>query len=83
MGEAGFKKQHAKIFPRGEINVEDTKKNTETGETETEVRIFADGKFTPLGKEEEEEPDRIFHRTDEHNYYAPGAGLTVRRLQIP
>ncbi len=82
-GEAGFKKQHAKIFPRGEINVVDTKKNTETGETETEVRIFADGKFTPLAKEEEEEHDRVFHKTDEHNYYGARRGIDSSAFADP
>ncbi len=82
-GEAGFKKQHAKIFPRGEINVVDTKLNKETQETVTEVRIFADGKFTPLPKEQEAEHDRVFHKTDEHNYYGARRGIDSSAFANP
>ncbi len=83
-GEKGFEKQHAKVFKHGGVNVVDQKKNPETKQWETEVRIFADSKNTPLGSRAEElEHDRIFHKTDEHNYYGAKRGIDSSAFANP
>lgn len=83
-GEKGFAKQGSKAFEHGSVNVVDTHFHKETKTTTTEIRIFADSKFTPLTSEEEEKRhDYIFHKTDEHNYYGARRGIDSSAFANP
>lgn len=83
-GEKGFTKQGSKVFAHGTVNVVDTKRNPDTKQMETEVRIFADSNYTPLGSDEEEKRhDRIFHKTDEHYKYGAKRGVDSSAFEDP
>lgn len=67
-GKTPFEKQVSKEFEAGSISLATYVKATK----ETEVRVFADSQYTPLGSDDElKRHDEIFHKSDEkYNYRA-------------
>ena len=77
-GVGAFDKQVSKEFKRGTISL------ASSTSTETEVRIFADSKYTPLGSDAVmQEHDKIFHKTDEAQKYRAARGIDSSAFANP
>jgi hypothetical protein len=74
-----FEKQVSKTFEGGSISLASYIKATK----ETEVRVFADSQYTPLGSDALKEHDRIFHKTDEKYKYGARRGIDTSAFQNP
>jgi hypothetical protein len=75
--EKGFTKQVRKTFDS--ISVASYNKAVR----ETEVRIFADTRYTPLGKDELKTHDTVFHKSDESRHYHANRGIDSSAFAKP
>jgi hypothetical protein len=75
--EQGFQKQVKKTFDS--ISVASYNKAVR----QTEVRIFADSRYTPLGKDALNAHDRVFHKTDEAGHYHANRGIDSSAFANP
>jgi hypothetical protein len=78
-GDKGFAEQVSKNFGAGTISLASYDKKTR----DTEVRVFADSQYTPLGAEALKEHDRVFHKTDEKSNYMAQRGIDSSAFANP
>lgn len=76
-GIGAFEKQVSKEFKRGSISLASS---TSAG---TEVRIFADSRYTPLDPVTMRQHDEIFHKTEEHLKYRAMRGINSSAFAKP